>query len=288
MSLRKLAPALILTSPALLMVTAVIFLPALYVAWLSFYQSSFGQAPVFVGFANYAAILTDPQFWRSLGNTIAVVLCVVHVELVLALGLALLFAAGLPWRTALIAVLLAPYAISEVTAIVVWKYLFDIDIGIVTNAMRAIGLPGLEWAINPVHGLTLVSALSIWQHLPFTFIILYAARLAVPKELYEAATIDGASAWQRFRSITLPAIFPAMIIAMLFRYIFAFRMFSEVWLLTGGGPARQSEVIAIYLYLEAFRYNKFGVASATGWLLVAVSLALASVYVWGLIKDNSR
>ena len=122
---------------------------------------------------------------------------------------------------------------------------------------------------------------SIWLHLPFSFIILYAARLAVPDELYEAAAIDGATGWPAFRRITLPLLMPALLIAALFRYIFAFRLFSEVWLMTGGGPARTTEVLAVYLYLEAFRYNSFGAAAATGWLLVLASLLLALFYLRG-------
>ena len=163
--------------------------------------------------------------------------------------------------------------------------LFDLDVGYVSQAMAAIGLPPLEWAINPVHGLILVALLSIWLHLPFTFVILYAARLALPQELYEAAEVDGATKLQQFRRITLPLLMPAVLIAVLFRYIFRFPPFSEVWLLTGGGPARQTEVLAVYLYLEAFRYNAFGEAAATGWLLVVASLVLALWYLRRLYKD---
>ena len=209
----------------------------------------------------------------------------VHVELLLGLGIALLFASGLRGMPLLLAAVLAPYAVSEVSAVVMWRYLFDLDVGYVSQAMAAIGLPPLEWAINPVHGLILVALLSIWLHLPFTFVILYAARLALPQELYEAAEVDGATKLQQFRRITLPLLMPAVLIAVLFRYIFAFRLFSEVWLLTGGGPARQTEVLAVYLYLEAFRYNAFGEAAATGWLLVVASLVLALWYLRRLYKD---
>jgi multiple sugar transport system permease protein len=272
-------------SPVQSMIGAVIFLPALYVIWLSLNQSSFGQQPVFVGLANYAKVLGDPYFWRALWNTVLVVLVVVHVELVLGLGVALLFASGIPAPPLLLAVVLAPYAVSEVSAVVMWRYLFDLDIGFVSQALAALGLPPLEWSVNSTHGLVLVALLSIWLHLPFTFVILYAARLAIPGELYEAAKVDGATAWQQFRRVTLPLLVPAMLIAMLFRYIFAFRLFSEVWLLTGGGPARQTEVLAVYLYLEAFRYNAFGEAAATGWLLVLASLLLALWYLRRLYKE---
>jgi multiple sugar transport system permease protein len=271
--------------PALALLAAVILIPAIYVLWLSFQQSTFGKAATFVGFANYAKILGDPYFWRALGNTVAVVLVVVHVELLLGLGMALLFAGGLPFRKFLIAAVLAPYAVSEVGAVVMWRTLFDPDTGFMTRVLNAIGLPPLEWAVTPSHGLALVSLLSIWLHLPFTFIILYAARLAIPKELYEAARIDGANGWQIFRRVTVPLLVPAILVAMLFRYIFAYRLFSEVWLLTQGGPARSTEVVAVYLYLEAFRYNDFGAAAATGWIMVLTSLLLASVYLRKLYRE---
>lgn len=280
----RLLPAYLAIAPVQLLVGLVIFLPALYVVWLSLQQSSFGANAVFVGFDNYDKILADGYFWRALRNTVVLVLAVVHTELLFGLLMALLFASGVPWRPVLLAVVLAPYAVSEVSAVVMWRYLFDPDIGFVTQALRAVGLPILEWSVVPAHGLAIVALLSIWLHLPFTFIILYAARLAIPLELYEAAKIDGAGPFQQFRAITLPLLMPAMLIAMLFRYIFAFRLFSEVWLMTGGGPARSTEVLAVYLYLEAFRYNAFGIASATGWLLVLASLFLASFYLRSLYK----
>ena len=129
--------------------------------------------------------------------------------------------------------------------------------------------------------MVLVALLSVWLHLPFSFMILYSARLALPGELYEAARMDGATPWQAFQRVTLPLLVPAILVAVLFRLIFAVRLFSEVWLLTGGGPARSTEVVAVYLYLEAFRYDAFGAAAATGWLMVGFALLAAAPYlVW--------
>lgn len=278
-------PAFLMITPVQLLVVSMIFVPVLFVAWLSLTRSSFGQVPVFIGFDNYLKVLADPYFWRALGNTVLVVLIVVHVELLLGLAMALLFASGVPARALLLSAVLAPYAVSEISAVVMWRYLFDSEIGFATQLLGLLGLPGLEWSVNPVHGLVLIALLSIWLHLPFTFIILYAARLAIPRDLYEAAAVDGAQPLQQFRAVTLPLLMPAMLIAMLFRYIFAFRLFSEVWLMTGGGPARQTEVLAVYLYLEAFRYNAFGEAAATGWLLVVASLLLALWYLRRLYKE---
>lgn len=272
-------------APVQLMVGGIILVPALYVFWLSLQQSTFGQNATFVGLENYARVLGDAYFWRALQNTVVVVLAVVHLEIVLGLAIALLFASGVPARALLLAAVLAPYAVSEVSAVVMWRFLFDPDVGTVTGVLAALGLPPIEWAVRPAHGLGMVALLSIWLHLPFTFVILYAARLALPTELYEAARVDGASGWQQFRRITLPLLVPAILIAMLFRYIFAFRLFSEVWLMTGGGPARTTEVVAVYLYLEAFRYNAFGAAAATGWLMVVASLLLALWYLRRLYQE---
>ena len=285
MSARTPVSAIALVSPVQLMIGVIIFLPAIYVFWLSLNQSSFGQAATFVGLANYAKVLADPYFWKALLNTVIVVAIVVHVELLIGLGMALFFASGVPLRALLLAIVLAPYAVSEVSAVVMWRFLFEPDVGMMSRLLMTLGLPPIEWAVNPSHGLAMVSLLSIWLHLPFSFIILYAARLSIPSDLYEAAAIDGASAWTAFRRITLPLLMPALLIAALFRYIFAFRLFSEVWLMTGGGPARSTEVMAVYLYLEAFRYNAFGSAAATGWLLVLASLLLALFYLRRLYRE---
>lgn len=265
--------------PVQVLVGVAIFLPALYVFWLSFYESSYGLDPIFVGLRNYQVVIADPYFWDALRNTVIVVAVVVHVELVLGLGLALLFYSGLPFSRFLLAAVLAPYAVSEVGAAVMWRYMLDPGIGPISHILNSLGIPPLQWNVTTWQALGVVSLMSIWLHLPFTFIILYAARLGLPGDLYEAARIDGATPWQMFRRITLPLMMPAILVALVFRYIFAFRLFTEVWLLTLGGPARSTEVIAVYLYLQAFRYYEFGVASATAWLMAIVAPLIAAFYL---------
>jgi len=276
---RNAAGVLPFIAPVHFMLLVVIVLPAVYVIWLSLSTSTFGRAPVFVGLANYVKVLVDPAFRSALLNTAFIVIIAVHLELLIALGMALLFASGLPGRRVLLIAVLAPYAISEVTAVAMWRFLFDPDIGPVTLALKGLGLPILDWTFVPSHALAIIILLTIWLQLPFTFVIIYAARLAIPKQLYEAAMVDGAAKLQIFRHVTLPLLAPAILIALLFRYIFAFRLFSEVWLMTEGGPARSTEVVATYLYEEAFRYNAFGTAAATAWIMVIISLLLAAAYV---------
>lgn len=270
--------------PAQSLLVLVLFLPALYVFWLSLTRSTYGMSPVWVGLSNYATVLADPYFWTATLNTAIVVNAVVFGEFLLALAVAMLFAGWIPWRRFMIALVLAPYAISEVVAVVVWKFMMEPYVGPVTLALRAIGLAPLDWAVEPSHGLAMVVLLSIWHHLPFTFIILYTALLGIPKDLYQAAQMDGANAWDKFRFITVPLLVPAMLVAIVFRYIFAFRIFSEVWLLTGGGPARSTEVLAVYLYRQAFRYADFGAAAATGWLMLIGSLLMGAWYIHQMYK----
>jgi multiple sugar transport system permease protein len=265
--------------PVQSLVILVIALPSLWVLWLSLNEATYGQANQFVGLENYATLLTDRYFWRAFVNTFIVVNVIVYLELGLALALATLFAAGIPWRPVVLAIVLMPFAVSEVVAVIIWRFLMDPEVGAFTRPLTDLGLPYFDWAIEPAHGLALVCLISVWLHLPFTFLIVYAARLTVPDELYEAARIDGATAWQTFRRVTFPMLIPAMLVALVFRYIFAFRLFSEVWLLTQGGPARLTEVLAVYLYKQSFTYNQFGLASAAGWVMVVLSGLIAALYM---------
>ena len=278
----------LMVSPAQALLVLVLFVPALYVFWLSLTRSTYGKSPEWAGLANYATVLGDPYFWRALWNTAIVVNTIVFVEFALALGVAVLFAGWIPWRKWMIAMVLAPYAITEVVSVVIWKFMMDPYGGPITNALASLGLPPLDWSVEPSHGLALVIVLSVWHHLPFTFILLYTALLGIPRDLYEAAQVDGASAWKQFVRITIPLLVPAMLVALVFRYIFAFRIFSEVWLLTGGGPARTTEVLAVYLYRQAFRYADFGAGAATGWLMLLASLLMGAWYIHLMYKKMFR
>jgi len=269
----------LMLAPAQALLAIFLLLPSLYVGWLSLTDASLGNAGRFVGLANYVRLLGDGAFWGALWNTFVIVNVIVYGELLLGLGVALLFASGVPFTRVMLAIVIAPYAMSEVVSVVMWKSMFDPDAGTVNWLIGRLGLGPLEWSINRWHAFGLITLLAIWHHLPFSFLILYTARLGLPKEMYEAAALDGASAWQQFRFITWRLLLPAMLVAVLFRYIFAFRIFSEVWLLTQGGPARATEVLAVYLYKQAFSYHDFGLASATGWMMVLLSLAVALVYL---------
>ena len=270
------------------MLVMIILFPSVYVGWLSFNESSFGLDTRFVGWKNYLFILTDFRFWRSFLNTFIVVNVVVYGELLIAVGLAVLFMGYVPFKKFMVSIMLAPYAISPVVAVLMWKYMLEPDVGMLNYLLTSIGLGQLEWYSNPVHGLAVIILLSIWMHVPFSFVITYSAMLAIPAELFEAARVDGASSWKVFWRISIPVIMPSIFIALMFRYIFAFRIFSEVWILTKGGPIRMTETLAIYLYRHGFRYHEFGVASATGWAMVVATMLIALYYLRLMYKRMFR
>jgi multiple sugar transport system permease protein len=274
----------LMVTPAQFLLVAFVLLPSFWVGWMSLNQWTMAGEGTFVGFANFAKILADGTFWRASFNTFVVVNIVVYGEMALGLGLAFLMAGWMPMRRTVIALLIAPYAVTEVSAVVMWRYVFEPDIGMVNWALQAVGIGQLDWSGNPFDALVLVSILSIWIHTPFTFLLLYAAVRTIPGDQVEAAQIDGATAWQTFRYVKLPAILPALLIALMFRYITAMRVFGEVWLLTEGGPARLTEVLAVYLYREAFRYHSFGVGAATGVAMLGISILIALPYLWQMYK----
>ncbi len=286
MKQNTIAPYLLLL-PVLSLLTIVILIPSLFAFSQSLSDGSLGRPGNFVGLKNYVAILSDPGFWRAALNTFIIVNVVVFGEAILGLGLAILAAGWMPFRGVLITALLVPYAVSEVSAIIMWRYLFEPDVGAGNWLLETLFGVQLLWPINSVHGLILISIISIWLTLPFTFLILYSAIRTVPKELVEAALTDGASRPQIFWHVTLNVIKPALMIAILFRYIFAMRLFAEVWLLTGGGPAGQTEVLSTYLYRFGFRYQNAGIASATGWIMLVMSLVVAAFYLHRLQKSSA-
>lgn len=287
--MRRLNPtALLMLAPTHLMLFLVIALPSVYVFWLSLNESTYGTGLTFVGFDNYVRVLTNRYFWRAALNTLIVVNAVVYIELILAVGMAALFLGGVRFPRIMFAIVLMPYAISEVVGVLVWKIMLNPGSGVLARSIENLGFGMFNWAVSPPLALGVVTLISIWHHLPFTFLLIYAGMLAIPKSLYEAARIDGATPFQEFWRITLPLTIPAILIALIFRFVFAFRLFSEVWLLTAGGPARLTEVLAVYLYQSAFRSGDFGAASATGWLMVVGSLAVASVYLWAMHRRMVR
>ena len=266
-------------TPIQLLVISILFIPILYSVYLSFFSYTFGSSKDFIGLNNYLRMFNDINFWRSIINTVIFVNITVYAEIVISLGIALLFVNELPLKKILISIFMAPYAISSVIVVFIWRFMLEPDIGIVNHILLKLGLGQILWPINILHAFVVIILLSLWKSVPFTFILLYSAILAIPKELLEAASIDGANKLQIFQNITWPLIRPIVIIALIFRYIFVFRAFEIPWILTRGGPLRATELLSIFLYRYGFRYYELGYASAIACVMIIITLLFSIYYI---------
>lgn len=270
------APLLLL--PAFLTLTIVIVIPSGFLLLLSATNYSPGMDYEFVGLDNYVALLSDRKFIEALVRNCFFVLVTVGAEIVIGFGIALLLQFPFPLRRLWLALLLTPFAVSPIVAVAMWKYMLDPSFGIVNYYMSGLGLPTIQWLSSGPSSMAAIVLVAIWKDFAFCTIVMYAALSTVPKELTEAATIDGATAVQRFWRVTFPLVLPALTVVALFRVIYALREFGIPWTMTKGGPGSSTEIMAIYLYRQAFSFSDYGTGAAVGWLMLAFTL-LSSIYL---------
>ena len=266
-------------APAQIILLLVLVLPCIFAFWYSLNRITYGEETRYVGLENYITIFSDPVFRKALLNTIIYVNCIVYGELLLGFSMAIFFTGKVPFRRLIIAIVMAPYAVSTVVAVLMWQHLLFPDVGYVSYILQKLQLPQIQWTSKASHAFVVLVLLGIWLRTPFTFLILYNAIISVPQELLEASRIDGASALQRLMYITIPLIAPAIFIVLTFRYIFGLRTFDIIWIMTRGGPLRGTELLSIYLYREGFSFYRFGIAAAIGVIIIAVTFLVSAYYL---------
>jgi len=271
-------------APVHIVVLLTTFLPTIYTLWLSFQKYKLGGDISFVGLDNYIQIFRDPNFIRAVINNVVFVNIVVYGEMVFGLAIASFIAKITHFKRLVISIIMSPYAVSTVLGVLMWKFMLEPDFGFLNGILKSIGLPQILWATNTIHAFIVIIMLSIWLNVPFTFLILYNAILGINTELFDAAEVDGANKVQIFWKITIPTIAPALLVTLLFRYIYALRTFDVVWLLTQGGPFQSTELLSVYLYKRTFRYLEFGVGSSVAWIMVLVTLIIVSPYLVRMYK----
>lgn len=256
---------------------AVTAFPILYAFWLSLfrYDLRFPEERRFVGLSNYASILGSEVWWQALGNTLIITVGSVAVELVLGFALALLMHRAVFGRRTVRTAILVPYAIITVVAALAWRFAFDPTTGFV-NALL-----GLErvWLTERGSAFFVIIFAEIWKTTPFMALFLLAGLTLVPQDLLKAARMDGANAAQRFWRITLPLMKPAVMVALLFRTLDAFRVFDTVFVLTRG--ALDTETVSIVGYNALISRLNLGLGSAVSVLIFACVLGIAWLYIKG-------
>jgi len=205
------------------------------------------------------------------------------------LGLAVLLDRPLRGRSLFRSALLIPMMLPPVVVGVVWRLMLNADFGAINGTLKGAGAntDSLTWTASPVLALASVIAVDIWQWTPFMFLVLLAGLQAIPQEPYEAALIDGSSAWQTFRYVTLPLLKPAILIALLLRTMDLLRVFDQIFILTEGGPGFATETVSLYIYRTAFRFFDFGYAAAMSFVLLVLTNIISVSYIRLLQKQEA-
>lgn len=256
-------------------------IPVLLSFGVSFTEWNLLRPPEFIGLGNFATLLQDPFFWTSLGNSFKLLLIAVPIEIALALGVALILNQRLPGRNILRAIYFLPVVTSTVAASVVWAWIFQPELGLLDAILTPLGIGGQKWLTDPNLVLIPIGVVFIWQRIGFDMILFLAGLQAVPRNLLDAATMDGASRWQRFRNVTLPMLSPITFLVIVLAIIQGFQIFDQVFVMTSrtilGGVGRSASTITFHMYRSGFIETRFGYASAVALALFLIILAITLV-----------
>lgn len=248
--------------------------PLLYAAWLSLHRYSLvDPARPFVGTANYTALAGNGAFWNALRNTAVFTL---HVPVSMAIALALAMLVRRPGRASSVAraAFFLPSITSLVAVAMVWQWILHDEYGLANAALALVGLPAVRWLSSPSVALISVMIVATWTSLGFQTVLLQAGLTAIPRELYDAARIDGASAWRRFLHVTLPGLRPTLFFVLVTSVIGSFQVFGTVYVMTEGGPLHATDVAVFHIYEEAWELQRIGSAAAMSWVLFVVIFAV--------------
>lgn len=247
--------------PAVLAVLVLIVAPILANFVLSLYDWFVGGRPLFIGVENYQRALGDQRFWNGLRNTFYFTLLAVPLQLVIGLGIAILFNRDFPGKGLTRTIILLPMVATPVAIALIWALMFNPSLGVLNYFLESLGLPRLLWVAQSSLALPSLVLVDVWQWSPMIALILLAALQGVPIEHYEAARIDGANAWQSFWHITIPGIRSAIVVALILRSIDALKTFDIIYVITEGGPGTASETLNVYAFKTGFQFFHIGYAA---------------------------
>ncbi|MFH9249375.1 carbohydrate ABC transporter permease [Streptomyces lydicus] len=282
-----------LVLPALIPILVLSLGPLLYGIGLAFTdaQSGRSQATGFVGVLNFSDLFQDTLFWDSFRIGLVWAFGVTVPQFFLALGLALLLNLDLRLRWLARALAIIPWAMPEVVVGIMWRLVYHPDAGVLNETLRDLGLSGADgrdWLSGLATALPAVVLVGVWAGMPQTTVTLLAGLQNVPRELHEAAAMDGAGAWRRFRAVTWPALRPVALAVTALNFIWNFNSFALVFVLTDGGPGGRTRLPMLFAYEEAFRYGQFGYAATMGLAMVAVISVLLALYLVGRLKGDDE
>jgi multiple sugar transport system permease protein len=265
-------------SPALVLIAVYFFVPVIAGLLLSFtdfdiYAIGRPNSARLVGLGNYAQVLSDPVFWKALGNTFVFVVAGGPLSVIVSLVAALLVSSKLTrfpglWRS----IYFMPVVTTLVAVAIVWRYLLHPQYGLIDWALTRMGLPAIDWLGDPHWAIPAIILLTVWKNFGYNMLIFLAGLQTVPEDLYEAAAIDGAGSWARFLHVTLPGLGPTFLFVGVTTMIAHFQLFAEPYVMTQGGPLGSTRSVVLLMYEEGFRWWRMGMASAIAFLLLLLTL----------------
>jgi ABC-type sugar transport system permease subunit len=278
----RIAWALVL--PAVLTILLVALFPLAWTVWESLHLHDLRMpwlGKPFIGVDNYVEAFGDPRFWDALGHTAFFAVTSVSLELLIGLWLALAMNRAFRGRGLVRAAVLIPWAIPTVVSALLWRFMFEGPTGIANSLLVSAGVlqEPIVWFIQAGTAWVPVILADVWKTTPFVALLLLAGLQNIDASLYEAARIDGASAWRQFRYVTLPLLKPAILVALIFRTLDAFRVFDLIYALTGGGPGTSTEPIALYTFNALLQNLQFGYGSALSVIVFLITFGLALIYI---------
>lgn len=272
--------ATLMVSPSLILIAIVAAYPIAYAIWLSLHEYSVRVAGLsrWAGFKNYSTALQDSEFWSAVKVTFIFTGCSVVLETIIGLAMAMTMHAAFKGQGILRTVVLVPWAVLTVVTAIMWQTMFEPSLGFVNNVLGAFGLPNdTVWLGQSPEALMVMILADVWKTAPFMALLLLAGLQVIPNEIYEAAKVDGATAWQRFARITLPLLKPALLVALIFRTLDALRIFDLPFVLTQG--AHGTTTLSIISY-ETFQTNRIlGLGSALAILTFLIVMIVSFVYI---------
>lgn len=279
--------------PALVFIALLMIYPLFYNLNLSLHHVDLGnflggERP-FVGLENYFSAFSDPNFWHSLWTSLIYTGGSIVFSFVIGYCLALFFDRAFPGSGTMRAILLVTYVLPSVVSGTVWRWMLQGDSGIVNALLQGLGLidEPIYWLIHPNSAMISVIISTVWVTSPFVMILLLAGLQGIPPGLYEAAKIDGTNAWQRFVHVTLPMMRPVALTVLLLSFIFTFKTFDNIYVMTKGGPGDATEIMPIYAYDKAFKFFEFSDGAVASTVLIIISIVMALIYFWMTRKEEA-
>lgn len=285
-TLRQQRTALFFLAPSLLVLTVFMFYPIVQTFWISLHKwNLLNPHHRFIGLSNYIQLFQDPLFWKSLINTGYFTVASVPVGICISLGLALLVNEPLRGLKIFRAIYFLPVISSFAVISIIWSFLMNPDIGLLSYYERLIGIPVVNWLGNPGWAMLGLVLVAIWKNVGLNLMILLAGLQAIPSELYEAGNLDGTGTWRRFWNITLPMLRHPLLFVTITSALASFQVFDEIYVMTRGGPLYSTETIVYYIYDMGFDRLDMGMASSGAWVLFLVVFVITIVQL-KLFKFN--